>query len=134
MSFSRITYDKCAFKKSLLQSESPGNYMLFPGKYYSNNQCRVDKGIVGGNQVSLSKNNLVDLESDLRGQTRMLSDCPSEKFQPRCERCRNCIQGLPCGCIECQDELINLKTCSMFNYNDIALPDKLPNYGCAQPY
>ena len=120
MSFSRTIYDKCAFKKSLLESESPGNYMLYPGKFYNDNQCRIEKGIVGGNQVSLSTNNLVDLESDLRGQTRFLSDCPSKKYNPNRDNL--------------EVDLVNLRTCNMFDYKEVALPDKLPDYSCKQPY
>lgn len=120
MSFNRLPYDKCAFKKSLLESESPGNYMLYPGKFYNQNQCRIERGIVGGNQVSLSKNNLVDLESDLRGQTRRLSECPSEKYHPK----RDTLEL----------DVVNLRPCNMFDYHEVAMPDKLPNYSCNQPY
>tara|TARA_B100001248_G_C27384430_1_gene458837 strand:- start:1281 stop:1688 length:408 start_codon:yes stop_codon:yes gene_type:complete len=134
MSFNRNLYDDCAFKKRITESKSPGNYMLFPGKFYNQNQARISKGIVAGNEVSLTKNNLVDLESDLRGQTRILSDCPSKKYQPRCNWCRNCDEGLPCGCIDCQEELIDLQTKDMFHYNDVAMPDKIPSYKCPQPY
>ena len=134
MSFSRNLYDNCAFKKSVEESKSPGNYMLYPGKFYNNNQVRIAKGIVGGNEVSLSKNNLVDLESDLRGQTRLLSDCPDKKYKPNCSLCRNCEDGLPCGCIDCQEGLIDLQTKEMFNYNDVAMPDKIPSFACPQPY
>lgn len=134
MSFNRRMYDDCAISKNLSQSKSPGNYMLFSGKFYNEKQCRIPKGIVGGNEVSLSKNNLVDLESDLRGQTRRLSDCPSEKYQPRTDMCLKYSSGLPCGCVECQEELINKTECKMFDYNEVALPDGIPQYKCNYPY
>ena len=134
MSFNRNMYDSCAIKKKLEQSKSPGNYMLYPGKFYNNNPVRISRGIVSGNEVSISKNNLVDLESDLRGQTRLLSQCPDKKYKPRCSWCRNCKNGLPCGCIDCQEDLIDLQTKNMFNYNKIAMPDKIPSFSCPQPY
>ena len=134
MSFSRNMYDSCAFKERTYESKSPGNYMLYPGKYYNQNQARIAKGIVAGNEVSLSHRNLVDLESDLRGQTRLLSDCSKDKYQPDCSNCRNCNEGLPCGCIDCQEELIDLQTKNMIHYNQVAIPDKIPSYKCAQPY
>ena len=39
-----------------------------------------------GNGVSLYSGNLVDLESDLRGQTRIASDCPSTMFKPSVDK------------------------------------------------
>lgn len=120
MSFNRLSYDKCSFKKSLLESEAPSKYMFYPGKFYHQKQCRIERGIVGGNQVSLSKNNLVDLESDLRGQTRLLSDCPSTKYHPKKDTL--------------EMDVVNLSPCNMFDYHEVALPDKLPNYSCNQPY
>jgi hypothetical protein len=134
MSFNRRIYDDCATTINLSQSKLPGNYMLYDGKFYNENQCRIPKGIVGGNEVSLSKKNLVDLESDLRGQTRKLSDCPSEKYQPRISRCLKHSAGLPCGCTECQEELQDKTECKMFDYNDTALPEGIPQYKCNYPY
>ena len=117
MSFNRRMYDDCSTSIKLTQSKSPGNYMLYDGKFYNQNQCRIPKGIVSGNEVSLSKRNLVDLESDLRGQTRPLSDCFGDKYQP---------SG--------SEKLIHQKECSMFNYNETALPDGIPQYKCNYPY
>jgi len=134
MSFNRCMYDNCSFNERNKESTSPGNYMLYPGKFYNNNQVRIAKGIVAGNEVSLSKNNLVDLESDLRGQTRILSNCSKNKYSPKCSWCRNCKDGLPCGCIDCQESLIDLQTKHMFSYNEVTMPDKIPSYKCPQPY
>ena len=97
-------------------------------------KCRHEFGLLGGTAVSHIKGNLVDLENDLRGQTRLLSHCPDKNYKPKCSWCRNCDEGLPCGCIDCQDELINLQTKNMFHYNDVAMPDKIPSYKCPQPY
>ena len=131
MSFNRNMYDDCANKKYLTQSKYPGNYMLFGGKFYNEKQCRIPKGIVGGNEVSLSRNNLVDLESDLRGQTRRLSDCPENKYQPNCDRLSSV---LPQGSTNCHEQLQDKQECKMFDYNDVAFPDGIPQYKCNYPY
>lgn len=39
-------------------------------------------GLVGGNEVSLIKGNIVDLESDLRGQNIPNTFCPQRQYQP----------------------------------------------------
>jgi len=117
MSFNRLRYDKCAYKQNLEESMAPGCYQFYAGKYDNANQCRVNFGIVGGNDVSLYKGNIVDLESDLRGQTRAGSLCPSKKFMPRCKQPLN--EGLPSGPIDCRSELANLPSCDMFCYQPV---------------
>jgi len=61
-----------------------GGYSQIPQKYYHPNPSRNALGLVGGNDVSIASGNLVDVESDLRGTTRDLSNAPSKKYQPYC--------------------------------------------------
>jgi hypothetical protein len=82
MSSNRLTYDNCAYQKSLQQSTGPLEYAMYTGKYENCAKCRIEFGVVGGNGVSLFSGNLVDLESDLRGQTRIASLCPSTMYNP----------------------------------------------------
>ncbi len=82
MSSNRLIYDECAYQKTLQQSTGPYEYMLYPGKFENCAKCRIEFGTVGGNGVSLFSGNLVDLESDLRGQTRQASMCPSTMYNP----------------------------------------------------
>lgn len=82
MSSNHLCYDKCAYEKKLKQSTAPLDYNLYTGKFENTSKCRIEFGTVGGNGVSLFSGNLVDLESDLRGQTRMNSQCPSTKYNP----------------------------------------------------
>ena len=79
MSSNRLSYDSCAYQKSLQESMSPLDYMLYTGKYDNCAKCRIEFGVVGGNNVSLFSGNLVDLESELRGQTRQASLCPTNE-------------------------------------------------------
>ena len=82
MSSNRLSYDACAYQKTLQESTGPLDYMMYTGKFENCAKCRIEFGVVGGNGVSLFSGNLVDLESDLRGQTRMASSCPSTFYNP----------------------------------------------------
>jgi hypothetical protein len=61
-----------------------GGYTQIPQKYYHPNASRNALGLFGGNEVSMASGNLVDLESELRGTTRDLSNAPSKQYQPSC--------------------------------------------------
>ena len=58
-----------------------GGYTQIPQKYYHPKASRLALGIVGGNDVSVASGNLVDIESDLFGTTRDLTNAPSRKYQ-----------------------------------------------------
>jgi hypothetical protein len=113
------------------------NYMLDPTKYYNPKPCRVPFGVVGGNDVSVSANNLVDIESELRNQTRIYSQCPQHKYVPACVKnntVAKCGQnGLPCGdCLDVEQKLQHLPTCDA-NVNNKRVTDvgyKLNYTGC----
>ena len=117
MSFNRAIYDPCAYNKRLDESTSVLTYNLDPNRYYNCNQCRIQFGVVGGNDVSLSACNLVDLESDLRNQTRLYSLCPEKKYLPTCDlNCKSKL-GLPCGSRCCKNEVkYNLPECNIIQY------------------
>lgn len=82
MSYNKLIYDECAYKKRLQESTSPLNYNMYKGKFENCSKCRMEFGTVGGNGVSLPTVNLVDLESELRGQFRKTSLCPCKKYNP----------------------------------------------------
>ena len=81
----RLRYDECASAFALNMSTAPAAYVLDPVRYSHANTCRPALGIVGGSAVSLRTENLVDLENDLRGQTRPLTACPNYKYMPRAD-------------------------------------------------
>lgn len=56
-------------------------YSLTPIVYVQTNSNRNALGLFGGNETSVVRNR-VDLESDLFGITRDLSNAPSKKFHP----------------------------------------------------
>ena len=125
MSWSRNKFDQCAYQKDLSQSTSPINYSLDPNKFYNCSDCRIEFGIIGGNDVSITQGNMVDLESDLKNITRQYSKCPERQYVPYCEACED-NGGLPCGSHACkrQEKLRHLPSC-----NIIQQPIKVDHVG-----
>jgi hypothetical protein len=82
MSFNRTKYDNCSYKVDLKSSVDTLSYVLSPYRYENNNKCMHQLGLVGGTAVSHIKGNLVDLDSELRGQTRIISKCPTNLYTP----------------------------------------------------
>jgi len=124
MSFNRLSYDKCAYDKQLNESVSPLEYMLNPQKYETCNKCRINLGVVGGAQVSHSKENLVDVESDLLNITRQNSLCPAQRYAPPCDASKcSSKSGYPCGTgglqDDCMPKLDHLKSCQMHDYSHL---------------
>jgi len=132
MSFNRLIYDTCAYKKNLKESLDVGVYQLYAGKYDNKNKCRVDFGIVGGNDVSLYKGNLVDLESELKGQTRPMSLCPKNKYMPVCKQPNT--EGLPSGPNNCNSEFIDLPICQMVCHKPVVYAELPKGSYCTPSY
>ena len=67
---------------SFEKRENPQAYDMTPFVYVNPEPQRPILGIVGGNNVSLTKGNRVDLESDLLGITRPNTWCPGREYHP----------------------------------------------------
>jgi hypothetical protein len=126
MSFNRLRYDTCEYRKNLDQSVSPLSYVLNPMKYENCNKCRHELGIVGGPAVSQIAGDLVTLESDLIGITRPASKCPSMLYQPNYGD-KLYVAGNGCKSAEEVDlQKLHLPPCQMITYRPVPLPPK-PN-------
>tara|TARA_A100001015_G_C14502586_1_gene523538 strand:- start:174 stop:587 length:414 start_codon:yes stop_codon:yes gene_type:complete len=125
MSSNRLIYDSCAYQKELQQSTSPLDYALYTGKFENTAKCRVEFGVVGGNGVSQFSGNLVDLESDLRGQTRAMTLCPCKKYSPSGKSdCDNKGRGLPYSSNDCKKSMVHQPSCQMQYYPKVPMPVK----------
>ena len=82
-SFNRTSYDQCAYEKRLQEGTSPLTYQLYEGKFENCNKCKFDK--------FYRPFDLVDIESELRNQTRRASKCPQHKYNPKCEKSQRCM-------------------------------------------
>ena len=134
MSSNRLIYDQCEYDTRVAESTGTLAYMLDSSAYENNKQCRIELGIVGGNNVSLTKGNLIDVESDLKGVTRKASLCPSRKYRTKCATsdCLSCqpenivIDGPGCDKPrEVDTDLVHLPSCNMFRYKPTPLPKAL---------
>jgi hypothetical protein len=114
MSFNRLIYDGCAYKKTLEESTGTLSYLLDPIKYENCSKCRVEFGVIGGTNVSHNIGSLVDIENELFNITRKLSKCPSKKYAPKCTKGKKDDNGLPCGPYQLADK--HLKPCTLVKY------------------
>jgi len=64
------------------KSENPQAYVETPFAYVHEKPARHILGLVGGNEVSLPKGNMVDVESDLRRLNIPLTKCSAREYQP----------------------------------------------------
>ena len=83
MAFSRLKYDSCDYRQTLMQNSGVLEWTLDPMRYVNQNRCRHQLGLQGGTNVSHVSGNLVDLESTLKGIDRDASRCPSMQYAPR---------------------------------------------------
>lgn len=126
MAFTRELYSSCLTDKRAEESTGVLSYLMDLNKFYNCNPCRIERGTVGGNTVSLYEGNIVDLESDLMGRTRHYTRCPTGKYvagtvvqgkdankcTPECG-----VDGLPCGRPQCrQEKLVHLPECKLVHY------------------
>jgi len=82
-SSNRTLYDNCAYQKELYESTSPLKYRLYLGAHENCNKCIYDKYWL--------KYDLVDIETELRNQTRPLSKCDQFKYSPACKKSGLCL-------------------------------------------
>lgn len=82
MSFNHISDDSCTYARHLKENVSILSYIINPNRYEHENKCRHELGLVGGTAVSHIHGDLVDLESELRGQTRYQTKCARRAAQP----------------------------------------------------
>ena len=140
MSFTKLSYDTCAYKNELAQSVGSLGWILDESRFHNNNNSRIAFGIVGGNDVSIIKGSIVDLESDLRGQTRLSSKCPQLQYLNQCPssgNMTNCqpnqivIKGNPSNMGRVIDTTpMHLRSSQMFRYTPIPLPQGIQMPRC----
>ena len=142
MSSNRLIYDHCEYKARVAESVGPLEYVLNPMQYEHCSKCRMELGVVGGNNVSQIKGNLVDLESDLFGTTRKATLCPSKQFKSKCSvtDINNCqpndivIDGPGCNVPRVIDtSMVHLPSCNMFRYKPVPLPPPMELPSCPGP-
>ena len=82
MSFNHLKSENNEYKNRLSESVNTLEYMLSPYRYEHADKRRHNLGLIGGSAVSHIRGNLVDLESDLRCQTRLNTHCIDKHYKP----------------------------------------------------
>ena len=72
MSSNKLIYDKCETSLRLSYNRNMLDWILYDKKYENDKKCHHKLGLVGGVEVNEVQRNLVDLESELRGQNHVL--------------------------------------------------------------
>jgi hypothetical protein len=128
MSFNRLMYDTCQTVREQKESVSILDYVLSPVRFENPNKCRHTLGLVGGTAVSHIKGNMVDLESDLRGQTRYNTKCATRQWMPVASSGE--IRNDKTAPIDTRLE--HLPACQMFAYRAVPLPAAMELNQCAR--
>ena len=111
--------------------ENPQMYSRFSYEVEHEKAARHMLGIVGGNEVSLTKTNWPDIESDLRGITRPNSDCTERHHLPT--KAAVIVRSNPKQTIELDTTLRHLKPVQMMAYPSVIGPVPLVKETCGQP-
>lgn len=112
------------------KKENPQHYNDLPCKIVHPVQQRHLLGFVGGNNVSLIKGNLIDLESDLRGINIPNTYCPKRQYHPQSnEITRNNVK------VSCtiDTQKMHLPAYQMMAYPSVVAPLPMINEVCMKP-
>lgn len=119
MSFNHLSDDTCTYSRRLTENMSILDYTLNPDRYEHSRKCRHELGLIGGTSVSHIAGNLVDLESELRGQTRFISKCANRQYQPPSDRKQPIINDKT---DPISTSKLHLPSCQMISYKETPLP------------
>lgn len=81
-SFSRSSYDECALKQRNEESVAPFKWATDNTVVESKSACYLGTSPFMHNPFKSIPTGSIDIESELRGQTRNLSKCSEEKYNP----------------------------------------------------
>lgn len=141
MSSNRLKFDTCSYKEVLTQSQDTLSYVLDTTKFDNCQKCRIELGTVGGTAVSQIAGNLVDLENDLRGQTRMSSNCSTLQYSSPCVNNSATASSLSCQANQIYTDGTktrsidtskqHLAPCQMVRYKPVPLPSAISIPQCS---
>lgn len=113
--------------------ENPQKYNYQVTQFLSPNPQRHILGIVGGNDVSLIKGNMVDLESDLRGINIPNTFCPWRQYQPPEQDQTKIIRDNVKIDLKIDVRSQHLPTYQMWAYPGMPAPMQMNNNVCNNP-
>ena len=98
-------YDMCNYKAKLQESLGPYNWITQNVRENPEACNNENSPFMQQPFFSIPKDK-IDIESELRNETRKLSRCPENKYTPfsgsTCKECTKCDTVIPCDCLHCK--------------------------------
>ncbi len=113
------------------KKENPQSYDNIATKYIHPAPKRHILGMVGGNEVSLVKGNMVDLESDLKGINIPNTFAPWRQYQP--PQGQEITRDNWKGQVKINTEPMHLPAYQMWAYPGTPAPEPLRSTTCKNP-
>ena len=114
------------------KEENPQHYDDLTSQYVNPKPQRHIIGIVGGNEASLIKGNMVDLESDLRGITIPITFAPWRQYQPPQQK-KEIIRDNVKTSLTIDIQKAHLPAYQMIGYPAVVAPYPMINQVCVKP-
>jgi len=114
------------------KKENPQHYNDLPLPWASPNPHRHILGLVGGNDVSPIKGNLVDLESDLKGINIPHTFAPWKQYQPP-QQHNEIVRDNVKGSVQIDIQKAHLPSYQMIAYPAVIAPLPMVSEVCMKP-
>lgn len=115
------------------KSENPQHYEDLTSQFVHPTPKRHILGIVGGNEVSLIKGNMVDLESDLRGINIPNTFAPWRQYQPPQKGEKQIVRNNLKEHLKIDVQKNHLPVYQMMAYPAVIAPLPIVNQVCVKP-
>lgn len=129
MASTKLLYDKCETNETDRQNQNMLNWILDVRQHENEKRCHHKLGLVGGVQVQEVQRNLVDLESELRGQYHYVSKCPEDKHSYDNNGINKPVDVKQKHCRaprKVQTQFNKMKDCQMIDFHNVTM-DGCPN-------
>ena len=115
------------------KKEDPQHYDYLVSQFVNPAPKRHILGVVGGNEVSLIKGNMVDLESDLRGINIPNTFCPWRQYQPPQKGQKEIVRDNTKINLTIDVQKDHLPVYQMWAYPAVVAPQPIVNEVCMKP-
>ena len=114
-------------------SENPQGYVESAFAYVHRSPARHQLGLVGGNNVSLPKGNMVDVESDLRRLNIPLTKAPERQYQVPPPKQETITRKSTKGSVTIDVRQRHLPAMQMWSYTPTFAPIPMEVKQCGRP-
>jgi hypothetical protein len=115
------------------KKEDPQHYDYLTSQFVNPTPQRHILGLVGGNDVSLIKGNMVDLESDLRGINIPNTAAPWRQYQPPQKGQKEIVRENTKTSLAINIQKDHLPVYQMIAYPAVVAPAPMVNKVCVKP-